>query len=69
MHYDEQRENDIINVSKSAATNVSNKSADKIKVILPYSPSITQHLTITWHLDEIAKTVCNDLIKKPKENI
>ena len=69
MHYDEQRENDIINVSKSASTNVCNISANRIKVILPYSSSINQNLTITWQLDEIVKTAYADVIKKPKEII
>ena len=60
MHYDEQRGNDI--------TNISNDSANKIKVTLPYSSTINQDLTITWHIDEMVKTVCVDLIKKSKES-
>ena len=62
MHYDKQRENDIIDVS----TNACNKSAKKIKVTLPSSSSVNQHLNITWHLDENG---CAVLVKEPKESI
>ncbi|NQY37857.1 MAG: hypothetical protein HRT38_13500 [Alteromonadaceae bacterium] len=58
MHYDEERENDI-----------TNNRANKIKVTLPYSSSVNQHLTITWHLDDIVKNDCADLVKKPKGNV
>ena len=39
MHYDEQRENDITNVS----TNVNNDSAIKINLTLPYPPSVNHY--------------------------
>ncbi|NQY65344.1 MAG: hypothetical protein HRT38_16830 [Alteromonadaceae bacterium] len=57
MHYDEQRENNRIK----------NKS-QKIKVTLPCSSSVNQHLNITWHLDEIVKATCVGMVKKPKES-
>ena len=64
MHYDEQREND----KKHTSTNVCNKSANKIKVTLPYSSSVNQHLTITWHLDEIVKTACVGYLLPTRES-
>ena len=69
MHYDEQRENDITNASTNVCVNAGNNSANKIKVTLPYSSSINQHLNITWHLDEIVKTACVDLVKSSKDSI
>ena len=69
MHYDEQRENDRADSGKHVTANVCHKSANKNNVILPYSPSINQHLTITWHLDELVKNGCVNLVNKPKENI
>ena len=68
MHYDEQRENDRADFGKHVTANICNKSANKINVIFPYSPSKNQHLTITWHLDEIVKIACADLVKKSKES-
>ncbi len=58
MHYDEQRENDITNTV-----------AKKTKLTLPYSSTVNQHINITWHLNEIVKKSCVDLVNKPKENI
>ena len=58
MHYDEQRENDI-----------KNNSAKKSKATFPHSPSINQHINITWHFDEVVKNDCADLVKKPKGNV
>ncbi len=69
MHYDEQRENDRADFGKNVTANVSNKSANKIKVIYCYSPSINQHLTITWHLNGFVKNGYVNLVKKLKENI
>ena len=69
MHYDEQRENDITDDGKNVIANVCNKSANKNNVILPYSSSINQHLTIIWHLDELVNNGCVNLANKLKENI
>ena len=69
MHYDEERENDITDDGKNVIANVYNKSTNKINVILPYSSSVNQHLTIIWHLDELVNNGYANLVKKPKENI
>ena len=69
MHYDEERENDRADSGKNIAANVCNKSANKINVIFSYSPSVNQHITITWHLDELVNNGYANLVKKPKENI